>query len=115
MLVSAIWILAVGRYVEEDGTPVSYRRYAQLCNNFKIGVKQILLGTTRRQTTEQTGWKWQEASLTSNQTKLNKTFPLRQRPGKTGTILEAENFSSLSFSSACPTLKARFLQNTDKL
>lgn len=61
-------------------------------------------------TPKKTGWKWQEASLTSNQTKLNKTFPLRQRAGKTlaRDMPVGENFSWLSFSSACPSLKPAF-------
>lgn len=59
---------------------------------------------------KKTGWKWQEASLTSNQTKLNKTFPLRQRAGKTlaRDMPVGENFSWLSFSSACPGLEPAF-------
>lgn len=45
----------------------------------------------------------------SNQTKLNKTFPLKQRGSKIPKLETSfsneENFSSLSFSSACTNLK----------
>ncbi|GLV46034.1 hypothetical protein CBL_13401 [Carabus blaptoides fortunei] len=58
-----------------------------------------------------------EASLTSNQTKLNKTFLLRQRGRRFGasdsrTLRYEENFSCLSFSSACPSLKPAFPKTT---
>lgn len=67
---------------------------------------------SRREPLKKMGWKWQEASLTSHQTKLNKTFPLRQRAGKTSAriVSGGENFSCLSFSSACTSLELAFLK-----
>lgn len=79
---------------------------------WSLNAIKILFETTRSLTAG--GWptkaeqKWQDPSLTSNQTKLNKTFPLRQRTSKIPTRATLENFSRLTFSSASLRSGARF-------